>query len=149
MEKYQKIMEKKMSIPVEIQCRHLPIEFSIYLNYCRALKFEDKPNYSYLRNLFLDLMEREGVRYDYCYDWCGLNEEREMEGNKIKIEIRRPVEMEEGGREKTEREVEEVMEDGEENIVDDLEPSEEDFFKKQKREKVMSDLEEKKNRLLF
>lgn len=58
MEKYQKIMEKKMSIPVEIQCRHLPIEFSIYLNYCRALKFEDKPNYAYLRNLFLDLLER-------------------------------------------------------------------------------------------
>ena len=25
MEKYQKIMEKKMTIPVEIQCRHLPI----------------------------------------------------------------------------------------------------------------------------
>lgn len=76
MEKYQKIMEKKMSIPVEIQCRHLPIEFSIYLNYCRALKFEDKPNYTYLRNIFLDLMEREGLSYDYAYDWCGLNEER-------------------------------------------------------------------------
>lgn len=60
MEKYQKIMEKKMSIPVEIQCRHLHIEFSIYLNYCRALKFEDKPNYAYLRNLFLDLLDREG-----------------------------------------------------------------------------------------
>lgn len=25
MEKYQKIMQKKMSIPVQIQCRHLPI----------------------------------------------------------------------------------------------------------------------------
>lgn len=76
MEKYQKIMEKKMSIPVEIQCRHLPIEFSIYLNYCRALKFEDKPNYTYLRNILLDLMEREGHSYDYAYDWCALNEER-------------------------------------------------------------------------
>lgn len=42
------------------------------------------------------------------------------------------------------------MEDGEENIVDeDIEPSEEDFFKKQTKDKNMKDLEEKKNKLLF
>lgn len=73
MEKYQKIMEKKMAIPVEIQCKNLPIEFSIYLNYTRALKFEDKPNYGYLRGLFLDLMEQQQLIYDYDYDWCSLN----------------------------------------------------------------------------
>lgn len=128
MEKYQKIMEKKMSIPVEIQCRHLPIEFSIYLNYCRALKFEDKPNYSYLRNLFLDLMEREGLKYDYCYDWCNLNEERELQGNKIKIEIRRPVDLDDLDNDKNEhmnRDPDEIVEEGEENIIDeDIEVSE-------------------------
>jgi len=48
----------------------------VYLNYCRALRFEDKPNYSYLRNLFLDLMEREDIVYDFNYDWCSLNEEK-------------------------------------------------------------------------
>jgi hypothetical protein len=49
------------------------------------LRFEDKPNYNYLRNLFLDLMEREEIKYDFNYDWCNLNEEKEIEGSKIKI----------------------------------------------------------------
>lgn len=154
MEKYQKIMEKKMSIPVEIQCRHLPIEFSIYLNYCRALKFEDKPNYTYLRNIFLDLLDRENYKYDYNYDWCGLNEERELE-NKVKIEIRRPIgaeEIEQLDQEDFSKKNQSdlIVEDGEENIVDeDIDASENDFVSKPAKEKKMQDLEEKKNRLLF
>jgi len=28
----------------------------MYLNYCRSLKFEDKPDYSFLRRLFRELM---------------------------------------------------------------------------------------------
>ncbi len=67
-----------MSIPVEIQCRGLPIEFSMYLNYCRSLKFEDKPDYAFLRRLFKDLMERENLKVDFDYDWCSLDEEREV-----------------------------------------------------------------------
>jgi casein kinase 1 len=91
LEKYQKIMEKKMSIPVEIQCRGLPIEFSMYLNYCRSLKFEDKPDYTFLRRLFRELMEREGYKMDFDYDWCNLEEERVIESSKVKIELKKPV----------------------------------------------------------
>lgn len=68
-EKYHKIMEKKMTTPVEILCKGLPIEFSTYLNYCRTLKFEDKPDYSYLRKMFKELFIREGFELDYMYDW--------------------------------------------------------------------------------
>lgn len=68
-EKYHKIMEKKMTTPVEILCKGLPIEFSTYLNYCRTLKFEDKPDYSYLRKMFKELFHREGYELDYMYDW--------------------------------------------------------------------------------
>jgi casein kinase I family protein HRR25 len=40
-----------------------------YLNYCRSLRFDDKPDYSYLRKLFRDLFIREGYVYDYVFDW--------------------------------------------------------------------------------
>ncbi|EAS06784.2 kinase domain protein (macronuclear) [Tetrahymena thermophila SB210] len=69
-EKYNKIMEKKMSTPVEILCKGLPIEFSTYLNYCRSLRFEDKPDYLYLRKMFKELFYRENYEWDYIYDWC-------------------------------------------------------------------------------
>ena len=51
-QKYERISEKKMSTPVEMLCRGLPAEFAIYLNYCRGLRFEETPDYIYLRQLF-------------------------------------------------------------------------------------------------
>jgi len=59
-----------MSTPVEILCKGLPIEFSTYLNYCRSLRFEDKPDYLYLRKMFKELFYRENYEWDYIYDWC-------------------------------------------------------------------------------
>lgn len=62
-------MEKKMTTSTDILCRGFPQEFSIYLNYVRSLRFDDKPDYSYLRKLFRDLFVREGFQYDYVFDW--------------------------------------------------------------------------------
>ncbi|CAK0902224.1 unnamed protein product [Prorocentrum cordatum] len=45
-ERYEKIMEKKMSAPIEVLCEHFPAEFVTYLNYCRSLRFEDRPDYA-------------------------------------------------------------------------------------------------------
>jgi len=72
-EKYNKIAEKKMSTPVEILCKHFPAEFATYLNYCRAIRFDDKPDYAYLRRLFRDLFFRQGYAADYRFDWTVLN----------------------------------------------------------------------------
>ena len=69
-QKYDRIMEKKMSTPAEILGRGLPVEFVHYLNYTRSLRFEDKPDYTYLRRLFRDLFLREGYKYDYIFDWA-------------------------------------------------------------------------------
>ena len=66
-----------------------------YLNYCRSLRFEDRPDYAYLRRLLKDLFFREGYqqpdaeslwfpnpamygvssvqhnsRYDFVFDWA-------------------------------------------------------------------------------
>ncbi|CAK0795879.1 unnamed protein product [Prorocentrum cordatum] len=53
-EKYHKIMESKRSTSVESLCKGYPAVFASYLNYCRALRFEDRPDYAYLRRLFKD-----------------------------------------------------------------------------------------------
>ena len=44
-------------------------EFATYLNFCRSLKFEDKPDYAYLRQLFRNLFHKLGYTYDYVFDW--------------------------------------------------------------------------------
>lgn len=81
-------MEKKMSIPIEVQCKGLPIEISTYLNYCRSLKFDDKPDYNFLRRILRELLEREGHKFDYCYDWTVNPTTRKLDNGKIRIELK-------------------------------------------------------------
>lgn len=71
-EKYHKIMESKRATPVETLCKGVPNAFAAYLNYCRALRFEDRPDYSYLRRLCKDLFMREGFVNDGIFDWSRL-----------------------------------------------------------------------------
>ncbi|PSN37932.1 Casein kinase I isoform epsilon [Blattella germanica] len=68
-QKYERISEKKMSTPIEELCKGYPAEFHTYLNYCRSLRFEERPDYSYLRQLFRTLFHRQGFTYDYVFDW--------------------------------------------------------------------------------
>lgn len=42
-------------------CRGYPTEFASYFHYCRSLRFEDKPDYAYLKRIFRDLFIREGL----------------------------------------------------------------------------------------
>ena len=68
-EKYEKICEMKMSTPLEVLCHGFPEEFAIYLNYCRRLHFEEKPDYKNLRRLFHNLFLSWNYKYDYNFDW--------------------------------------------------------------------------------
>ena len=47
----------------------VPLEFIKFMKYCRDLKFEEKPDYSFLRRMFKDLFTQLGYEYDYVYDW--------------------------------------------------------------------------------
>ncbi|KAL7585909.1 hypothetical protein Lser_V15G41841 [Lactuca serriola] len=68
-QKYDKISEKKMLTPIEVLCKSYPSEFTAYFHYCRSLRFEDKPDYSYLKRLFRELFIQEGYQFDYVFDW--------------------------------------------------------------------------------
>ncbi|XP_037684959.1 casein kinase I-like [Choloepus didactylus] len=71
-QKFEKIKEKKMSTPAEVLCKGFPAEFAMYLNYCRGLRFEETPDYKYLRQLFRILFRTLNHEYDYTFDWATL-----------------------------------------------------------------------------
>ncbi|KAK2964366.1 putative Casein kinase I [Blattamonas nauphoetae] len=75
--KFMRIGDLKMSIPIEELCKGLPQEFATYLTYCRSLRFDEKPDYSYLRRLFRGLFNKEGFSKDVKFDW--VKEEKEPE----------------------------------------------------------------------
>ena len=68
-DKYDRIKDKKVATTIESLTRGLPEELNIYLQYCRNLKFEERPDYNYMRKIFKDLMYKSGHDYDYQYDW--------------------------------------------------------------------------------
>ena len=41
----------------------------MYLNYCKGLRFDEEPDYFYLRRLFIQLFKRKGFKRDYIFDW--------------------------------------------------------------------------------
>ena len=51
-----------------------PAEFAMYLNYCRGLRFEEAPDYMYLRQLFRILFRTLNHQYDYVFDWTILKQ---------------------------------------------------------------------------
>ncbi|CAJ0752102.1 12861_t:CDS:2 [Entrophospora sp. SA101] len=53
-----------------------------------SLRFDDKPDYSYLRKLFRDLFVREGFQYDYVFDWTIFKYEKEA--NKVHPPLQMP-----------------------------------------------------------
>ncbi|GJN27043.1 hypothetical protein PR202_gb15024 [Eleusine coracana subsp. coracana] len=82
-QKYDRISEKKMLTPVEVLCKSYPPEFTSYFHYCRSLRFEDKPDYSFLKRLFRDLFIREGYQLDYVYDWTIMKYPQFRDKNKL------------------------------------------------------------------
>ena len=68
-DKYEKIKEKKILTKIEDLCSGIPEEFNKYMTYCRKLKFTEKPDYAYLRNLFKNLFKSMQYVHDYQFDW--------------------------------------------------------------------------------
>ena len=69
-ERYAKIAEIKLRMPIEQICgNQAPLEFSNYMHYVRALRFEDRPDYAGIRLIFKKLMRKEGFEYDHMFDW--------------------------------------------------------------------------------
>lgn len=80
-QKYERISEKKMSSSIDDLCKGYPGEFAMYLNYCRSLGFEERPDYSLLRQTFRTLFHKKMFTYDYVFDWNMLKFGNNRSGN--------------------------------------------------------------------
>ena len=80
----QVVLDMKTNTSTETLCRTAPREFALYLNYCRALRFDMQPDYKYLKSLFRTLFERENYIEDYLYDWTVFNYVCSMQNSKRK-----------------------------------------------------------------
>lgn len=69
LEKYDKIRKVKESTKIWELCSDLPHEFYMYIFYVRNLGYDDWPNYEYLKDLFKELIKKNGWREDSIYDW--------------------------------------------------------------------------------
>ncbi len=67
--KYKMIMEKKISTPAEFLCKGFPNELGLFINYSKGLKFEEKPDYKYLKGLLTTARKSNKIEMDYVYDW--------------------------------------------------------------------------------
>ncbi len=68
-DRYKKILQKKKATTAEELCKGFPKEFVDYINYTRNLEFEADPDYKYLRNLLVTVLEKENSKFDFWYDW--------------------------------------------------------------------------------
>ena len=68
-ERYRKIMEKKVATSAEELCQGFPEEFINYINYTRNLEYEQNPDYTFLKNLFVNILKKDDQIIDCYYDW--------------------------------------------------------------------------------
>lgn len=68
-EKYEKIKKVKEESKIEDLTEGYPEEFPKYFNYCRSLKFEDKPSISDLKRMFKNVMKKKSYENDGEFDW--------------------------------------------------------------------------------
>ena len=67
--KFKKIYFIKKRIEPEELCKGLPKEFSDYIKYVKNLKFEENPDYNYLRGLFLNVLNKNNYKNNYEFSW--------------------------------------------------------------------------------
>ena len=74
-EKYAKILNKKINIAIDILLKNEPQELIDYIRYCKNLKYEEEPNYSYLIGLCKSIIMRHlEDKIDYKFDWVNNND---------------------------------------------------------------------------
>ena len=71
-----KIYNMKKNISVEKLCQNLPKEFCIFTEYTRNLKFEELPDYNYLKKLFLNVLKKMGEENDLNFSWINCFERK-------------------------------------------------------------------------
>lgn len=59
------IGEVKLSTSIKKLCQDIPIQFYEYIDYTRKLSFDERPDYKYLKNLFLECAQQNNTELKY------------------------------------------------------------------------------------
>jgi hypothetical protein len=55
---------------MEKLCAGLPKPIYVYMKYVRSLKFDQKPDYKFLKSLFEEYLKEQAMEIDDChFDW--------------------------------------------------------------------------------
>ena len=68
-ERFNNTLNLKKNITNEELCKNLPSEFCDYIKYVKSLKFQEEPNYLYLKNLFIKVLDKMQETNDLCFSW--------------------------------------------------------------------------------
>ena len=85
-QKIKSILVNKIETCSTDLCSGLPKEYEKYIDYCRNLEIDDKPDYSMLKNLFLEILQKEKQEIDYIYD-LPINNSKIKNNNIINVKI--------------------------------------------------------------
>lgn len=75
-EKNRRIMEVKLNMAATVLCKDLPMELASFLSYTKGLRFEEQPDYFFLRRLFRDVLIREKMHTELVFDWMNKGVDR-------------------------------------------------------------------------
>lgn len=75
-QKYERIGEKKRSTRAQDLCAGFPPQFAEYMNCVRNMRFDEEPDYDYLRDLMTDALKSVDEKEDGEYDWMLLNDHK-------------------------------------------------------------------------
>ena len=75
------IKKIKKETTEEQLCENLPKAFCDYMKYVKKLKFEEDPDYNYLRGLFIDLLISLEMKNDLGFSWISKNKKEQNEIN--------------------------------------------------------------------
>jgi len=83
---YLKTYAMKKFMPIEKLCNGAPVEMQDYFKYVRNMKFQEEPNYEYLRELFVNILKKNGCDNldNISFSWVDKSELQELKKRKNK-----------------------------------------------------------------
>ena len=82
----KRIRQIREEISIENMCKGMPQEMNYYMNYVKNLKYEEKPDYDYLRSLFFNDLKKIGVN-EPLFSWVDKNIRTKGKSPAIKTNI--------------------------------------------------------------
>ena len=79
------IFNIKRNTSIDNLCKDLPKEFVTYMKYCRLLRFRQRPDYDYLKSLFINIFNENNYKYDDNFDWNILAKSKKKVKKRIKL----------------------------------------------------------------